>query len=522
MHAAPFSGGFTLRVSSTVAVASAAAALFLGPPRAEAGYAGYQGSWVFTHQADLPGADNSEIVAYDRDTRRIYVAGGSGVDVLDHTGTKLFGLGGNGPQGPGAPYFTTTVTSVAVGKGVIAVAGETRHFTPAGGDTFTESAYGAVRFYTTDGEFIREVQVAEEGNVPDTVSFTPNGRYVLTAIEGEGGDPGEGAIGVIDAKSGRFTRLSFDAFESQRTALSAQGVLLIDSQSLNAQFQPEFIAISKDGHTAFVTLEEQNAVAVVALKGEPRITRIFSAGFLDRGLPGFGFDPSDRDGRTAVRTYPNVFSSSEPDQIAWFKIKGQGYVATANEGDDGVLNASGYISPFTAADLDQDRFPDRDAVMTNAHLGRIAKVGRDTDGDGDVDEIYTSGSRSVSIFREDGTLVWNSGDLFEQALIARNVLDESRSDNRGPEAEGVTVGRIDGSTYLFVGLEKGRAIVVLDVTDPASPALVDVIVSDLSEPLNEPEGLAFVAADASWDGQPYLVVSSEASGQTFLFRLLTD
>ena len=47
-----------------------------------------------------------------------------------------------------------------------------------------------------------------------------------------------------------------------------------------------------------------------------------------------------------------------------------------------------------------------------------------------------------------------------------NTFDD-RSDNKGPEPEGITVGEIDGRTYAFIGLERIGGIMMYDVTDAA-------------------------------------------------------
>ena len=147
------------------------------------------------------------------------------------------------------------------------------------------------------------------------------------------------------------------------------------------------------------------------------------------------------------------------------------------------------------------------------------------------------GGRSISIRNAvTGALMWDSGDAFEQltakvdptnfnANHEENGADD-RSDDKGPEPEGVDLGKIGGSTYAFVGLERNSGIVVVDVTDPARGEVVGFgsnrkpgdpkarTAGDLG-----PEGVQFIAADQSPNGKPLLVVGNEVSGTTTVWQV---
>ena len=112
----------------------------------------------------------------------------------------------------------------------------------------------------------------------------------------------------------------------------------------------------------------------------------------------------------------------------------------------------------------------------------------DTDGDGDIDVITTYGGRGISIFKQndDGSIekVRETGGEFERILSqqpnaafffnSENTFGsfDTRSDNKGPEPEGVDVGVIDGRTYVFVTLERAGGVMIYDVTDPANASFV--------------------------------------------------
>lgn len=161
------------------------------------------------------------------------------------------------------------------------------------------------------------------------------------------------------------------------------------------------------------------------------------------------------------------------------------------------------------------------------------------------DHLYSFGARSVSIWTENSAqngleLVWDSGDDFEQYIAEHhpeifNANHEeagmdNRSDNKGPEPEGVILGQIDSKTFAFIGLERAGGVMVYDVSTPASPGFVQYLNSrDLKATTEQielgqagdlgPEGLVFIAAQDSPNGQPLLVVGNEVSGSTAVYQL---
>src|SRR5690606_21297247 len=135
-------------------------------------------------------------------------------------------------------------------------------------------------------------------------------------------------------------------------------------------------------------------------------------------------------------------------------------------------------------------------------------------------------------------LVWDSGDQFEQYIAKQHPeifnfnheeagLD-NRSDNKGPEPEGVTLGQIGQKTFAFIGLERVGGIMVYDVSTPASPVFVQYIKShNLKATTGQiemghagglaPEGLVYIPAKDSGNELPLLVVGHEISGSTTIY-----
>lgn len=220
----------------------------------------------------------------------------------------------------------------------------------------------------------------------------------------------------------------------------------------------------------------------------------------------------------------------QPDSIAAFTADGETYLVTANEGD--TRGYSGFGDEVLVQDIKLDATL---AVDDDLKRLKVSSVGGDTDGDGDVDRLLAFGTRSLAIWDVEGQLVYDSGDALEQ-FLAKQLPDrfnvdsdgkgkvDDRSDDKGPEPEGVVVGRVGDSTFAFVGLERTSAIAIFDVTRPRSAKLLDIVPLALEKdatggPHIAPEGLCFVPADRSPLGSPLLAVACEVTGTTLLFRV---
>lgn len=468
--------------------------------------------WTFNHDADATGAaTTAEIVVHDPADQRLYVAGGEGVDVLNaQTGALVTTI-------PLDLQRFDGVNSVAVKNGKLAIAAA----------ALTNTDPGAVLIYDTNnlGGVPTEVTV---GANPDMVTFNSAGTEILVANEGEPNDDynvdPEGSISVINVASSTVQTATFNAFDAQQAALQAAGVRIFGpGASVSQDLEPEYIAVSPDGTKAWVTLQENNALAIVDLSGAaPVITDVVPLGFKDHSLPGNGLDPSNQDGGININTFNNLFGMYQPDAIASFQQNGVMYLITANEGD--ARDYDGFTEEFRVNDLvlDTGAFPSP-TIGNNDELGRlrITNTLGDNEPDGDFDELYSYGGRSFSIWDEDGNQLFDSGDMIEQIIAAQfpDLWQESRNDDKGPEPESVTVGEIDGYLLAFVGLERtvdGSAVMVFNITDPLSPYFIGMILgeNDLS-----PEGLAFISSDDSFDGRSYLAVANEVSDTTTLFAI---
>ncbi|HEY9662322.1 MAG TPA: choice-of-anchor I family protein [Allocoleopsis sp.] len=240
-----------------------------------------------------------------------------------------------------------------------------------------------------------------------------------------------------------------------------------------------------------------------------------------------GLDASDRDGGINIRQQP-VFGMYQPDAIASYTVNGQTYSITANEGD--ARDYDGFAEESRVKDLTLDpvAFPNASVLQEDANLGRLTVTNAtgDLDGDGDIDRLEVFGGRSFSIWDANGNLVFDSGDQFEQitAAVVPDLFNsngtpdtlDTRSDNKGPEPEGVTLGNIQGRTYAFIGLERTGGVMVYDVTSPTQPTFVEYVPTpdDIA-----PEGVLFVSAADSPSGKPLLITTNEESQTTAIFEV---
>lgn len=572
-----------------------------------------------TGQFDVSAA---EIPAFDAASKRLFVvnAQSGSVDVLDLADPAA-------PQkidqiDASAVLAGAEINSVAVSGGLVAVAIQA----PVKTDPGRVALYRA-----SDLQLLGSATV---GAQPDMVSFTPDGRTVLLANEGEPSDDyqvdPEGSISVVDVStpSAPVARTAgFGAYDGQEAALRAQGVRIYGpGATASKDFEPEYIAVSADGRTAWVTLQENNALARVDI-ASASVSAVLPLGYKDHGTTGNELDASDS-GVIEIRNWAGVRGMYLPDSIASYSAGGKTYLVTANEGDarawgednlaywgtvtagtwDGGDPTQGFVEEFRVKHLVNkngwagragDDLPPQLAALgkggllnpavfgycgaidgdpagcrVDPALGRLNiswNMGYRQDASGNpvmfnaagiedpagdrlmYDTLYAYGGRSFTIRDEDGTLVWDSGAAIENFLASDdcklgsdrsipckdflnsghdegNALD-SRSDAKGPEPEGLTVGTIGDKTFVFVGLERMGGVLVYDITNPTAPAFVDYLntredwtTADPSTVLASagdlgPEGLVFVPAKDSPNGKPLLIVGNEVSGTTAVMQL---
>jgi hypothetical protein len=511
-------------------------------------------SFLGRYETGLFDEGAAEIVAFEPGLGRVFVVNAlaKSVDVLDIADPTEPVLFDTIEIADIDPLLTLgSANSVAVSDGVLAVAIEEDPKTDA----------GLVAFYDTDSlELLGTVAV---GALPDMVTFTPDGDHVLVANEGEPDDDylidPEGSVSIIAVPStfgGAITAQTagFAGFEADMEALRDAGVRLFGPGATVAEdLEPEYIAVSADSTTAYVTLQENNALAVVDI-ASATVVDVLPLGLKNHNLLGNELDPSDRDNAAGLPIAANlnrwpVFGMFMPDAIAAYEVAGETFLVTANEGDVREWGDVVDGERLAGLTLDPTAFPPATAaaLQADAALGRlnVSPYTGDVDGDGDIDVIQSIGARSFSIWRAaTGELVYDSGNEFELRLAQRlgaafnsshtaNGSGDSRSDDKGPEPEAVELASIDGSTFAFIALERTSGVMVYDITLPETPRFVSFATSrdfgvefdgavpaELSEAGDlGPESVELVSAEDSPTGEPLLILGNEVSGTTAIFAV---
>ena len=194
----------------------------------------------------------------------------------------------------------------------------------------------AAIFTCNDGTLTFEAAY-ETGVQPDMITFTPDDRKVLTANEGEpregygsGVTDPVGTVTVIDLDSKSTNNIGFTDYDSteMRQELVDKGIILKKGTNPSVDFEPEYIAAGNN--TAYVTLQEANAIAVIDLSTN-KVTGIYSAGFEDYSKVAVDIDKKDE--KYNAKTYESLLGIRMPDGIALYSTGGTDYVITANEGD---------------------------------------------------------------------------------------------------------------------------------------------------------------------------------------------
>ncbi len=499
----------------------------------------------------------AEITAYDSDRQLLYVvSGGTTIQIIELSDPTLpqevfsldiaqFGVPINGAN------------SIAYKNNLLAVAIAADPITDPGVVALIDLA-AVTEINAAGGNILDAVKTFTVGSLPDMLTFSPDGSKVLVANEGEAvvdvdddgavtvTDP-EGSVSIIDV-SGDFNTLSqsnvatadFSRFNGKEAGLRGDGVRIFPDATTAQDVEPEYIAVSGDGTKAFVTLQENNAIAIVDI-ATATVETIQPLGLKDYSLS--GLDASDKDDAINIRPQP-VFGLYMPDAIASFESNGETFYLIANEGDDrGDADADPRGDAIRLKDLADVTSLGRsglsldpafeqkllaDGLLEDEALGRltISSIDGDTDGDGDVDRLVSYGGRSFSVLDSNGSIVFDSGDQIERitAELAPELFNandgdpeavDTRSDNKGPEPETVTTGVIDGKLYAFVGLERaGGGVLVYDLANPRQPEFVQYFRGD--EDI-APEGLTFIPAESSPNGQPLLAVANEVSNTIALY-----
>jgi len=481
------------------------------------------------------GPNSAEIVAYDSTTQRLYI--------VNSLGAKLDIVNFSNPSSPVLLSSNSissygNINSLTVYNGIVAAAIE---------NTVPENN-GSVVFFNANGVYINQVTV---GAMPDMITYNHTHTKILVACEGQPKDnytiDPVGCVAIVDLTPGiaaltnaNVAIAGFTAWNGQEASLRAQGIRINGPGSSAAQdFEPEYITLSDDNQTAYVSLQENNAMAVVNIN-TATVTAIRPLGLSDYST-GNGMDASDQTAGVYISSVP-VKGMFMPDALAHSTIGGTEYIFSANEGDAREYAALTDVAKISATSLDPVAFPDQNILKSNQFLGRLNAIqaNGDTDNDGDIDEIRVFGTRSFSIWNAaTGALVFDSKDLLEQITANHPTLSglfnasnsngtsaaKNRSDDKGPEPEGVSTAFINGNHYLFVSLERVGGVMIFNVDNPAAPVYSGYYnnrtVGANSGPDRGAEGIIYIRKEASPNGRDLVILANEVSSTLSIFQLNT-
>ena len=458
----------------------------------------------------LGGLGAAEITTYDPISKRLFAVNNGAtnkIDVIDLSNPDRATVINSIPLAPYGGF----VNSLDVYDGKLAAAIESTN----------KQANGKVVVFNT--ATLAEIKVIEVGALPDMITFTKDGQYILTANEGEPNDAytvdPEGTVSIIKVADYTVRTINFSALESQLATLAAKGFRIYGpGKSFIKDIEPEYISISDDSKTAWITLQENNAIAELDIVAGS-FRKIMPLGFKNYGQSGNEIDPSDRDSKIEFNTlYNNVFGMYQPDGIAQYTYNGIPYLITANEGD--AREYAGFTEMRRTSSslniLDPTKFPTATTLKTDAQLGRlnITTTLGDTDSDGDFDALYSLGSRSFSVWNAlTGDQVYDSKNELDKKAFEIQVYDDGRSDDKGTEPEGIAIGRVGSKQIAIIGLERADAFAIYDITNPTAPVFIKMFKTG-----DAPEGVLFIPASKSPIQQSLIVVSSENDGFIKIYK----
>ena len=486
------------------------------------------------------GTNSAEIVAFDEDVDRLYIANSiaSKLDIVNFSN-------------PALPVLITSISTTPYGNINSVVAHDS--IVALAIENSNPQLNGFVVFLDYNGNFLKQVTV---GAMPDMITFNKNYTKILTANEGEPNasytvDP-EGSVSIIDLTPGianltnaNVTTIGLSAYNGQQVALVAQGIRIFSTSATVAQdLEPEYITISDDNTKAYVGIQEANALLTIDLTNNTIIS-LAALGYSSYGTgSNNALDASDQSGAILITGDLPIKGAYMPDALSFGTIGGQGYIFTANEGDSrefGTVIDANRINSTTFTNLDPIAFPDASILKNSKFLGRLSalKYSGDTDGDGDYDELHVMSGRSFSIRNATtGALVYDSKDLIEQIIAnhptfaaifnASNSTGtpslKNRSDDKGPEVEGIYFQTINGKPYVFLALERVGGVMVFNVANPLSPVFVayrNNRSTTLSGPDLGAEGIVTIPAAISPNGNDIVILANEVSSTLSIYQVNT-
>lgn len=491
----------------------------------------------------------AEIVKYNSDNNKTYVINGeqNTIDIVDMSELK----DENGQtlkkyktidiakivNEDGFEYGDVTSIDINTSKKIVAVSVQEKDY----------KKQGKIVVLDYEGN---KIDIFKSGIQPDCLKISKDGKYIITAdegepregITGEGWDP-EGSITIVDYETKEVKSVKFDdssKIDNDVHIRNKEGGAVVD-------LEPEYIAVSDD-NIAYVTLQENNSVATIDISSR-KVLSVKSLGLKDFSKKGNEIDAA-RDGKIDIKNLP-IKGLYMPDTIDYVNIDGKGYLLTANEGDATewgkgdfeFCNVSSFSKFFEDRQLNinDNTFLEMNKKEADEAFEQMKKetyidskgVEKPSYGKLEVltdmgdDAIYILGGRSFSIWEADTmNLVYDSGSDFED-ITAKRIPEyfncsnddlelDKRSSKKGPEPEALEIGKIGNDIYAFIGLERTGGFMMYNITNPVESTFIDYFTTrDFSSDISgdvAPEGMDFISEGISITKKPMLIVGNEVSG----------
>ncbi|XP_069134905.1 mesenchyme-specific cell surface glycoprotein-like [Argopecten irradians] len=432
------------------------------------------------------------------------------------------------------------------------------------------------RRYDTGKQTLDLVHTITVGSLPDMILPTSDCQTIVVAVEAEAYNNGthfvdpEGAIGIINfqplqgAESDfRYTRLDFKKYNTHWQDLVSRGARFVyreNNNSFSNDVEPEFITFSRDEKIAYVGLQENNAIAEVDIINE-EILAIHPLGY--KNWTQFKFDASDKDHAINMQSWP-VMGMYLCDSIKRITVGEKSYLLTANEGDlkdysaipgAGGFNEASRVSSLNIADSsDIAKWASLNGfsgtLQNKQNLGRLQVSNLEGKVGDEYETLYAFGGRGMSIFDlTTHDIVYDTGSDVEEQIAKQHPMMfnadgkknndvvsstmDSRSDNKGPEVEGLEAAQIGDTTVVFLGIERPGLIAVYTITDdvtnlkfeslwtgiPRTDATFSDLYNTRSISAVDPEDLRYISPVDSPNGKPLLLVTGTVSGTVSLLEI---
>jgi len=391
----------------------------------------------------------------------------------------------------------------------------------AGGALAQETSFNRIASF---GTYLNNGEAAGEESSAEIVTVTGDGQTLIYS------DSPLGVIGMIDISDPESPQpMGTIALDGEPTAVSALGgtvfVGINTSESYTAPSghlahyvvatgelaadcdlggQPDSTAVAPDGSFVVVAIENERDEDL----GEGRVPQM-PAGYV-------AIVPLDADGmiqcdalvRADITGLAEVAPEDPEPEFVDVSPAGEIAVTLQENNHIVVLDASGEVVSHFSAGTVTLAGVDTQEEGAIRFTDTLADVPREPDALQwiDADHFVTAnegdmdgGSRGFTVFRKDGTVVYESGPSFEYAVAQIGHYPEDRSGNKGAEPEGMEFGVFGGVPMIFLLSERGSVAGVYDMTDPAAPRLAQLLPSGIA-----PEGAVAIPE------RDLLVIANEA------------